>query len=833
MATADEILNAMQDGTELLAEEGETLIIDNDLRTITIPPEITNIGVVSDDDVKRLRFRMPRQYGEFDLSEFDIRINYLAANNTGDIYVVTDKAVSGDNITFSWLVGRSAFAAQGTVRFIVCLKKVNQEGVVEQEYNTTVATLQALEGIEPSGQIVEDNPEVIESILKRLNALEENGGTSGKDGREIELQKSSTAIQWRYAGESTWTDLVQLLEITGPAGPPGEQGPRGEIGPQGSEGENGITPTIGENGNWYLGDIDTGNPSRGQEGPRGPSGEQGPEGPQGPQGEQGPAGAQGPQGPKGDPGQNATDEQVASAVESYMTSHQSDQKLLERSIENYYALRRTGKVYQTKLWKFASNPTSTGEKLLDNTRLVFEPSTDTEEGQDDYLNGQHPLFEWVNVNYVRDDDGTPRPVAVEGMDNYQTTGAVDVGTMQMSFWYKWDASNAEYDLITISDMPHPELKLQPWVECVKADGTVVPWCIGSKHISGTAADGKLRSQPGLKPARNQSHNNMITNYQSKGSGYWGAGACRNVFQFIFNAIKGGTKNSQNLYAGCTNYNYQYEASVQSAETHTYFPVTNAQAANLVVGSYVSVGYAGNNNGAENRDRGQTTVHSYADDVKILSIETLDGNNKAVYLDIMEESAFNTQPHVYTEEFSAPIILSTMHWWSGATDAVKGRHDGSPGSNTNGKYPYRVQGREYAIGAYIVASDTVIDLQSDYTKKVLVAPKGVAHSSSDATIRSTYTEIGTIPAATAGNNADWWIGDIDLDMTTGSWYPSTEGSGNSQGIGDRVYAGGSGATSGLREYLQGGNLWVGSNAGSSYLNCGYWLGDGLWDYAACD
>ena len=254
MATADEILNAMQDGTELQAEEGELLIIDNDLRTITIPPEIANIGVESDDNVKRLHFQMPRQYGEFDLSEFDIRINYLAANNTGDIYVVTDKAVSGDNITFSWLVGRSAFTAQGTVRFIVCLKKTNQEGVVEQEYNTTVATLQALEGIEPSGQIVEDNPEIIESILKRLDALEENvgsgSGTPGKDGREIELQKSSTAIQWRYEGDESWTDLVQLSEITGPAGPQGEQGPKGETGsqgqtgPQGPKGDPGTTPNI-------------------------------------------------------------------------------------------------------------------------------------------------------------------------------------------------------------------------------------------------------------------------------------------------------------------------------------------------------------------------------------------------------------------------------------------------------------------------------------------------------------------------------------------------------------------------------------------------------------
>ena len=507
--------------------------------------------------------------------------------------------------------------------------------------------------------------------------------------------------------------------------------------------------------------------------------------------------------------------------------------MLEKSIENYYALRRTGKVYQTKLWKFASNPSPTGEKLLDNAGLVFEPSTDTSEGQDDYLNGSHPLFEWCNVNYVRDADGSPRPIAIEGDSVYKTTGAVDVGVMQMPFWWRWDSSNAEYDLITISDSPHPELNLEPWPECVKADGTVLPWCIASKYVSGLAADGKLRSQPGLKPGKNQSHNNMITNYQSKGAGYWGAGACRNTFQYIFNAIKGGTKNSQTLFAGCTNYNYQYEAAVQSAEAHTYFPVTNAQAGNLLVGSHVSVGYGSNNNGTANIDRGQTTVHAYADDVKILSIETLDDNNMAVYLDIPEEDAFSTTPHVYTEEFSAPIVLSTMHWRSGSTDTVRGRHDGSPGSNTDGKHPYRVQGREYAVGAYIVASDTVMDMQADFTKKVLVAPKGVAHSSSEATIRSTYTVIGTIPAVAAGENADWWIGDCEINNVTGSWYPSAEGSGSSQGCGDKCYAGGSGATSGMREYLQGGSLWYGSNAGAAFLGCWVGLGSGGWGYVACD
>lgn len=499
---------------------------------------------------------------------------------------------------------------------------------------------------------------------------------------------------------------------------------------------------------------------------------------------------------------------------------------LERMIESYYALRRTGKIYQTKLWKFASNPTSTGEKLLDNAGLVFEPSTDTEEGRDDYLNGQNPLFEWVNVNYVRDADGTARPIAIEGSSDYKTEGAVDVGTMQMSFWWKWDTSNAEYDLITISNLPHPELGLKSWSECTKADGTVVPWCIGSKYISGKASDGKLRSQPNLKLERNQSHNNMITNYGEKGEGYQGAGAERNTFQIIFNLIKGATKSSQSLFAGCTNYNYQYEAAVQSADAHTYFPVTNAQASNLVVGSHVSVGYGGNNNGTANIDRGQSTVHAYADDVKILSIEDLDENNKAIYLDIPEESAFNTQPHVYTEDFSAPIILSTMHWRSGATDSVKGRHDGSPVSNTDGKHPYRVQGREYAVGGYIVASDTVALLNADGTRTIYVAKKGVDHSSSDATIKSTYKIAGTIPVNSSGSAADSWIGDDGFDMDTGAWYPAKQGSGDSQGVGDMYYAGGE-VDNALREYLQGGGLGTGSGAGASCLDLRGGLGSGSW------
>lgn len=496
------------------------------------------------------------------------------------------------------------------------------------------------------------------------------------------------------------------------------------------------------------------------------------------------------------------------------------------TVKNYYNLQRTGKVYQTKIWKFATNPTSVGEKLLDNAGLEFVPSTDTTEGKDDYLNGNHPMFEWVHCNYKRNDDGTAYPIATEYDDTYATKGSVDVGAMQMSFYWNWDASNPEYDLVTISDMPNEKYKLKPWTESKRVDGTVLPYCIGSAYVSGIASDGMLRSQPGLKPEKWQYHNNMITNYQKKGKGHWGAGAERNTFQILFNIIKGATKNSQSLFQGCTSYNFQYSASVQSADAHTYFPVTNDQAQNILVGSYVSVGYGElkTDTNTVNIDRGVKNMHKYADDVKVLRIETLDENNKAVYLDI--ETGFNTTPVKLSDTVNAPITISSMHWWSGTTDKVIGRHDGSYVSNTDGKHPYRVQGREYAVGGYMVASDTIMDFQSDYSKKVYIAPKGLAHSSSDATIRSKYTCIGTIPANPDGKGTDYWIGDISVDVNTGGWFPSAKGSSNSQGWADMLYAGGAN-TSGTREYLMGGGLGYGSNAGAACVGAWGWIAGAAW------
>jgi hypothetical protein len=61
-------------------------------------------------------------------------------------------------------------------------------------------------------------------------------------------------------------------------------------------------PSIGENGNWFIGDVDTGVSARGEAGPAGPQGVPGPQGNDGATGPQGIPGATGSKGDKGDTG---------------------------------------------------------------------------------------------------------------------------------------------------------------------------------------------------------------------------------------------------------------------------------------------------------------------------------------------------------------------------------------------------------------------------------------------------------------------------------------------------------------------------------------------------
>lgn len=497
----------------------------------------------------------------------------------------------------------------------------------------------------------------------------------------------------------------------------------------------------------------------------------------------------------------------------------------EKILEAFFGSMRNRKVYQTELYLSATNPTSDGTKTLANAGKVCEPSTDTVEGQDDYEG--IGIFTWFNCNYVTNEYGRKVPTAVEGWGNgFKNDGSVDVGVIAMTPYWNVEEKDGK-QIWTLSDTPNDEYGLVGWETAKKEDGNFAPYVVHSKYVSGIGTDGLLRSFKNSKPERNQCYNNMITNYQKKGKGYWGGGKERNLYRILYQIIKYATKNEQTIFQGTTNYNFQYAAAVQRDTKETYFPVTNAQAANVIVGAYVSVGYGSVSGSNVNNDRGVGTIHKYADDVKVLRIEDLDENNKAVYLDVKE--GFTTTPVAISGTVSAPITMSSMHWWSGSTDQVIGKHDGSLRSNTDGKHPYRVMGIEDAVGGYIVYADSVMVFKEDYSKDVYIARRGTKHVTDEATIKSTYKLIGNIPA---NDGADFWIGDIGVDTETCAWFVKAVGSSDRQGWGDRCYAGGKN-TSGTREDLGRGSLWNGAHGGPVYVACGDWLVWSYWNYLGCD
>lgn len=97
-------------------------------RTIFVPPEIVVGAVQSDKNAERIKFSCPKIVGDnLDLSKFSIRINFENVSGVDpdisikDQYICEDASINGDNITFSWVIGKKRRAIHGNNK-IHCLR---------------------------------------------------------------------------------------------------------------------------------------------------------------------------------------------------------------------------------------------------------------------------------------------------------------------------------------------------------------------------------------------------------------------------------------------------------------------------------------------------------------------------------------------------------------------------------------------------------------------------------------------------------------------------------------------------------------------------------------
>ena len=207
MSTIDEVLAAAEVVDAVCVIDGET-------RIISVPTEYKELGVESDEKVTRVKFQCPKIVGDnIDLTECNLYINYRNAGNKLNSYLVEDVTVTGDTINFSWLLSRHVTESPGTINYIVCAKKSDNTGVIN-EWNTKVATGIVGIGLEATEEIEEQNIDAIEQILRSIVELENSVRSLSEEKVSLPKDADGTAIPgtagWYAvsdgAGGITWVE---------------------------------------------------------------------------------------------------------------------------------------------------------------------------------------------------------------------------------------------------------------------------------------------------------------------------------------------------------------------------------------------------------------------------------------------------------------------------------------------------------------------------------------------------------------------------------------------------------------------------------------------------
>ena len=452
------------------------------------------------------------------------------------------------------------------------------------------------------------------------------------------------------------------------------------------------------------------------------------------------------------------------------------------------------------------------------------------------------MFRTFDVNAYVDDDGVRHVSAIKGDHNYRDVGEVDVFVLGMSY-YERHYEDDKYWYYSRTDMPREGFTIAR--ECINKDGSIQPFGLYGKYVAGLI-NKKPYSSKGLMPMRYYSGSTSEFGFNSvansffdmpqtmgkKGKYYSGGMTCDYKYIATSFWLKFPTLNFQSVMSGCTGYSSQFAASMQYSDNRTYFPLSKSNAESIKVGSYVSVGYKAKSGNSLSNDRAFSTMHAYADDVKVLSKEAIDDSNVAVYLDIA--TGFNTMPVSVTDTLSSDIMLSTMHWHSGYSDDILGR-DGAPCDSkeelTNGIYPACVQGIECFVGGYETYANAFMNILDANHREVYITNDATLINTNATTMMNTFKKSKYTMSVTTP--AQWnYITKVDLDLENGAFIQSEagqSGSSSATGYADALYF--DNATSGQREFLAFGALNNWSLAGLFCCSGSLGLSHASWNILA--
>lgn len=182
MSRAEELLDSLTEEQiatyGINSSEEPHIVIESD-KTIAVPDELRHIAVQGEHNIETVTFDCPRYWDGHDLSLMRMRIVYQRPDGHREPHLVENLRVDEVDeslIHFEWTVSGNVTAVKGNISFMVCAKLSDAEGNREREWHTRLnQDLVVDEGMDCSGdEVIEQNPDIIESILAQLDELKSN-----------------------------------------------------------------------------------------------------------------------------------------------------------------------------------------------------------------------------------------------------------------------------------------------------------------------------------------------------------------------------------------------------------------------------------------------------------------------------------------------------------------------------------------------------------------------------------------------------------------------------------------------------------------------------------
>lgn len=363
----------------------------------------------------------------------------------------------------------------------------------------------------------------------------------------------------------------------------------------------------------------------------------------------------------------------------------------EQRMTRWFNMLKNDKTYGAVFESPDVSSNTLGAFSDDRAGVPCNLSTDTVQGEDEL--DEHRAFWWVRVNAEEiDDQGTLNILAHEYEEEFDPTGeTAPVMTLQVAPWIKKEKTEAK---LTRQLRTKQAEGYHLWAEARNPDGSERAYVAHYTYGGGYDANGYITSGAGKRPIIRTSYTAGLTKIKAGRQFQTGWNDHDQNWLLLMWQLRHGSLEPSGQMEGCLAYNYQYLAAAGEENVKRVL-LTAAQAANFHAGCSVSVGETA---GGTNADRNATVNYNIADCVRVMSKEsvTIDGA-ELVALNLDVPATFTT---------TTTTRISTMPWYSGTTDAVLGRGDGSPRNNTNGQNACRCAGIEFGVGCYRIMYGTL-------------------------------------------------------------------------------------------------------------------------------